>query len=129
LVSAEEEQAIPLDRTADAETDERPVVVRLRERCRGGVLERPLKRIERHQALVLIAEQHIPMPFVAAGLRRRRDDRARCLLVLRLEVLTDDPVLLNRAPREGISLTGVLARDAAAGQVVLEARAIHEDVD
>ena len=69
------------------------------------------------------------MPFVAAGLRRRGDDGAGGLLIFRLEVLADDPVLLDSTPRERVALACILACHPASGQVVLQARPVDEDVD
>src|SRR5207244_3471682 len=51
------------------------------------------------------------------------------LLIFCLEVLADDAVLLDRAPREGIASARVLAADAARSEIVLEARAVYEKVD
>src|SRR5439155_18552445 len=93
------------------------------------VLVSTLEGVKRHHISVLVAEDHIPGPNISTGLGGRRDDGARGLLVFSLEVLTDHPVFLNGAPGERIPLARVLACDAAARQVVLEARAVNEDVD
>ncbi len=137
LVGPEEEQPIPLDWAPQAKAHERAVVVGLREsrwRARGlgdavgHVLGGNLKRVESHYIVVLIAEKGTALPGVSTGLRGRRDDRAGRFLVLGLEVLTDDPVFLNRAPRERIPLARVLPYDALPREIVLEAGAVNEDV-
>jgi hypothetical protein len=50
-------------------------------------------------------------------------------LIFRFEVLTDDAVFLDRVLRERIAAARVLSGDAAAGEIVLEARAVDEQVD
>src|SRR4029079_435232 len=126
------------DRAADAERRERAIVGRLLERRRCGVrapravgngLVAALNAVELHHARVLEADERRAFPLVGARLGRCGDDRARRLLILGLEVLADDAVLLNRALRERISTARVLSGDAAARQVVLEARAVDEEVD
>ena len=87
-----------------------------------------LECVQRYQIFVLVAEIRVARPDVAAGLGRRRDDRARGLLVFRLEVLRDHAVLLHRVAREGIAAARVLARDSALSQLVLEARSVDEKV-
>src|SRR5437016_13188174 len=84
-----------------------------------------LERIQRHQALVLEAEQDVPRPFVGAGLGGRRDDRARGLLIFRLVVLGDDAVLLDRASRERIAATSVLSYYAPYRLIVIQSRYVH----
>src|SRR5213596_2832366 len=88
-----------------------------------------LECVQRDQIFVLVAEIRVPRPDVAAGLSCRRDDRARGLLVFRLEVLRDDPVLLDRVPREGVPAAVILSCNAAAREVILQTRAVDEDVD
>ena len=89
----------------------------------------PLERVERHHVLVLPIDQRVAAPRVTARLRGRRNDRARRVLILGLEVLGDDTVLLHGASREWITAAGVLASDAARCEVVLQARAVDEQVD
>ena len=135
---AEDVQLVLDDRAADAQRRERAVVRRLGERRRlarrasdavGDVLVAALEAVELHEALVLIAHERAAGPFVRARLRRRGDHRARRLLILRLEVLADDAVFLDRVLRKRIAAARVLAGDAAAGEIVLEARAVDEQVD
>src|SRR5450759_2868473 len=116
------------ERSTDAQCRERTIVGRFRERRRGCGLVLPLEAVELYHARVLIADEHIAAPLVRTRLRRRGDDRARRLLILRLVVLADDTVLLNRVLREWIAATCVLAGDAAGSQIILEARAVDEQV-
>src|SRR5690606_8009562 len=84
--------------------------------------------VARDQALVLPVDERIAMKLVGAGFRARRDDGARCLLVLRLEVLSDDAELLHGVLRERIAAAGVLADHATIDHLVLVADAVDVHV-
>src|SRR5690606_29146303 len=104
---------------ADAGAAQVAFVGRLLEPGGIGRLVRQLEGVERHRASALEGEERVPLPGIAARLGRGRDQRARRLLVLRLEVLADDAVLLDRVAGEGIAPARVLSGHAAAGEIVL----------
>ena len=129
FIRSKEEQAIADQRPTDAQPAEIPRVIGFLE-CRGvGVLVFDLEGVQREEAFVLVADEGVPGPGIPTASRRSRDDRARRLLILGLEVLRDDAVLLDRIPRKWIPTAGVLSGDAAAREIVLQARAVNEQVD
>src|ERR1700741_4135310 len=96
------------DRTADADGAQCTVVIGFLERCGICSLIPALQRIERDHARVLVADECIAAPHISARLRGGGDDGAGGLLILRLEVLSDDAVLLHRTPWERITAACVL---------------------
>ena len=86
-------------------------------------------RVERHERLVLVLAERVALESVAAGFGDRGDDGARGFFILGLEVLRDHAELLHRVLRKRIPPARVLSRDSARQDVVLEARAVDEDVD
>ena len=131
LVRPEEEQFVSNQRSSHAPTEQVAGVVRLLDvRVLRHFCDRD--RVERHEVFVLIRDEGVTGPDASARLRRGRDDCARGVLVFCLEILCDDAVLLNRIARERVAAAGILTRHAAraiAGEIVLETRAVDEDVD
>src|SRR2546423_12245857 len=83
--------------------------------------------MERYESLVLVAEERVPGPGIAARAGRGRDDGAGRFLILRLEVLRYDSVFLDRVAGARIAATRVLACHATAGVIVFETCPVDED--
>ncbi len=87
-----------------------------------------LERVQSKEALVLIGEEGVTGPYVPARLCRRGDDGARSSLVLRLVVLREDTVLLDRVAGEWVAAAPIFADRPAMDQIVLVAGTVDEEV-
>ena len=84
--------------------------------------------VQRHESLVLIIQEGATFPRVTTRLRNRGDDRARGLLVFRLEIVRNDAEFLNGVAGKRIAAARVLSGDATRDDVILVALTIDEEV-
>ena len=116
LIGSEEMQPVLDDRTAHRQAILHPLQIR------PGIAPIP-------RETVLVGDEGIAAELIGPRAGHRRDDRGRSLLVLRLEILADDPEFLNARLGEGVAATVVLTGHATIDDGRFLVLAVNEDVD